>query len=97
MKRTGNNKLTGLALAALLAGGMLAPRAPGVVVPIARRVLREMVGHLVLDATPSKLGPAIAKLREDRKSAAEHFVATCGGAEQAREILGEFLANGAAP
>ncbi len=32
--------------------------------PIARRVLREMVGHLVVDARPDKLGPAIAKIRE---------------------------------
>ena len=45
-------------------GGFMAPRLPAVVVPIARRVLRAMVGHLVLDATPAKLGPAIAKLRK---------------------------------
>ncbi|MBW8872171.1 MAG: bifunctional proline dehydrogenase/L-glutamate gamma-semialdehyde dehydrogenase, partial [Leifsonia sp.] len=30
---------------------------------IARRVLRRMVGHLVVDATPEKLGPAIERLR----------------------------------
>ncbi|MFT4211947.1 MAG: bifunctional proline dehydrogenase/L-glutamate gamma-semialdehyde dehydrogenase [Microbacterium sp.] len=44
-------------------GGLVASKAPALVVPIARRVLRAMVGHLVLDATPSKLGPAIARLR----------------------------------
>ncbi|WP_282845700.1 bifunctional proline dehydrogenase/L-glutamate gamma-semialdehyde dehydrogenase [Microbacterium oxydans] len=50
--------------AAIKTGGFWAPKLPGVVVPISRRVLRAMVGHLVLDATPSKLGPAIAKLRK---------------------------------
>ncbi|GAC1605645.1 MAG: bifunctional proline dehydrogenase/L-glutamate gamma-semialdehyde dehydrogenase [Pseudarthrobacter sp.] len=35
------------------------------VIPIARRVLREMVGHLIVDATDAKLGPAIAKIRKD--------------------------------
>ncbi|MEV8249688.1 bifunctional proline dehydrogenase/L-glutamate gamma-semialdehyde dehydrogenase [Microbacterium sp. NPDC076768] len=56
--------LPGYLRAAIKTGGFWAPKLPGVVVPIARRVLREMVGHLVLDATPSKLGPAIAKLRK---------------------------------
>ncbi|NLT27230.1 MAG: bifunctional proline dehydrogenase/L-glutamate gamma-semialdehyde dehydrogenase, partial [Microbacteriaceae bacterium] len=51
--------------AALRAGGALAPRLPGVVVPIARRVLRRMVGHLVIDATEARLGPAIARLQGD--------------------------------
>ncbi|MFB4350668.1 proline dehydrogenase family protein [Microbacterium sp. CR_7] len=45
-------------------GGGVAPVLPAPVVPIARRVLREMVGHLVVDARPAKLGPAIAKIRE---------------------------------
>ncbi|WP_341977083.1 bifunctional proline dehydrogenase/L-glutamate gamma-semialdehyde dehydrogenase [Microbacterium sp. LWO13-1.2] len=49
---------------AIRVGGVMAPKLPGIVVPISRRVLRAMVGHLVLDATPSKLGPAIAKLRK---------------------------------
>lgn len=49
---------------AIRLGGAMAPTFPWLVIPIARRVLRAMVGHLVLDATPSKLGPAIAKLRE---------------------------------
>ncbi|WP_091179981.1 proline dehydrogenase family protein [Paramicrobacterium humi] len=51
--------------AAIACGGVLGPVIPGIVIPIARRVLREMVGHLVVDATPEKLGPAIAHLRED--------------------------------
>jgi len=45
-------------------GGGIAPVIPSPTVPIARRVLREMVGHLVVDARPAKLGPAIQKLRE---------------------------------
>ncbi|HWM17295.1 MAG TPA: bifunctional proline dehydrogenase/L-glutamate gamma-semialdehyde dehydrogenase, partial [Microbacterium sp.] len=49
---------------AVQVGGIIAPVLPTPVVPIARRVLREMVGHLVVDARPDKLGPAIAKIRE---------------------------------
>ena len=45
-------------------GGTMAPVLPQVVIPIARRVLREMVGHLIVDATDAKLGPAIAKIRK---------------------------------
>ncbi|MBO1269187.1 proline dehydrogenase family protein [Arthrobacter cavernae] len=46
-------------------GGVVAPIMPQIVIPIARRVLREMVGHLIVDATDAKLGPAIAKIRQD--------------------------------
>lgn len=49
---------------AVQVGGVVAPVLPTPVVPIARRVLREMVGHLVVDARPEKLGPAIARIRE---------------------------------
>ncbi|NQX11755.1 bifunctional proline dehydrogenase/L-glutamate gamma-semialdehyde dehydrogenase [Microbacteriaceae bacterium VKM Ac-2855] len=51
--------------AAVRIGGVMAPILPGVVVPIARRVLRAMVGHLIVDATDAKLGPAIAKIRTE--------------------------------
>ncbi|MFC4137678.1 MULTISPECIES: bifunctional proline dehydrogenase/L-glutamate gamma-semialdehyde dehydrogenase [unclassified Microbacterium] len=50
---------------AVRVGGAVAPVLPMPTVPIARRVLREMVGHLIVDARPEKLGPAIEKLRED--------------------------------
>lgn len=63
---------------AVHAGGALAPVLPAPVVPIARRVLREMVGHLVVDARPEKLGPAIAALRE-------------GGARLNLNLLGEAV------
>ncbi|MCT9819752.1 bifunctional proline dehydrogenase/L-glutamate gamma-semialdehyde dehydrogenase [Microbacterium sp. W1N] len=48
---------------AVRTGGAVAPVLPTPTVPIARRVLREMVGHLVVDARDDKLGPAIEKLR----------------------------------
>lgn len=59
-------------------GGAFAPLLPGIVVPIARRVLRGMVGHLIVDATPSKLGTAIATLR-------------AGGAKLNVNLLGEAV------
>ncbi|MDR2998685.1 MAG: proline dehydrogenase family protein [Microbacterium sp.] len=49
---------------AVRVGGAVAPVLPMPTVPIARRVLREMVGHLIVDARPEKLGPAIEKLRD---------------------------------
>ncbi|GAA2615502.1 bifunctional proline dehydrogenase/L-glutamate gamma-semialdehyde dehydrogenase [Paractinoplanes durhamensis] len=49
--------------AAVRLGGKVAPVLPGVVVPVARRVLRHMVGHLIVDATDAKLGRAISRIR----------------------------------
>lgn len=37
--------------------------APGLVIPIARRALREMVGHLLVDATDARLGRSIERIR----------------------------------
>jgi RHH-type proline utilization regulon transcriptional repressor/proline dehydrogenase/delta 1-pyrroline-5-carboxylate dehydrogenase len=48
---------------AVAVGGFAAPIVPGVVIPIARAVLRRMVGHLLVDATDARLGRAIAKIR----------------------------------
>ncbi len=45
-------------------GGIAAPILPWPVVPIARAVLRRMVAHLIVDARPAKLGPAIARLKK---------------------------------
>ncbi|WAC67435.1 proline dehydrogenase family protein [Agrococcus sp. SL85] len=42
--------------------GLIAPR---LVIPIAKRAMREMVSHLVIDATPARLGRPLAKLRAD--------------------------------
>jgi RHH-type proline utilization regulon transcriptional repressor/proline dehydrogenase/delta 1-pyrroline-5-carboxylate dehydrogenase len=46
-------------------GGVAGPIAPGIVVPIARTVLRQMVGHLIVDARDEKLGTAIRALKRD--------------------------------
>ncbi len=49
---------------AILLGGGFAPLVPWPIVPMARWVLRRMVGHLVIDATPEKLDKSLAKLRQ---------------------------------
>ncbi|MEU5842215.1 proline dehydrogenase family protein [Rhodococcus sp. NPDC047139] len=49
--------------AALSVGGTAGPRFPHLVVPAARRALRAMVGHLVVDTDDDALGRAIARLR----------------------------------
>jgi len=51
--------------AAIRLGGVFAPVLPWIVVPIARRVLRKMVGHLVIDATPKSLDQTLSHLREN--------------------------------
>ncbi|MEU8259830.1 bifunctional proline dehydrogenase/L-glutamate gamma-semialdehyde dehydrogenase [Micromonospora sp. NPDC048999] len=38
---------------------------PQLVIPVVRRALRAMVGHLVVDATDARLGSAITRLRRD--------------------------------
>jgi len=48
---------------AIMFGGGFAPLLPWVIVPIARRVLRGMVGHLVIDATPHRLDKTLHHLR----------------------------------
>jgi RHH-type proline utilization regulon transcriptional repressor/proline dehydrogenase/delta 1-pyrroline-5-carboxylate dehydrogenase len=44
-------------------GAALAPLIPSVVVPLARRRLRQLVGHMVVDATPRGLGRQLAQAR----------------------------------
>src|SRR5665213_1260948 len=51
---------------AILLGGGFAPLLPWPIVPIARRVLRGMVAHLVIDATPKKLDKSLHRLRRQR-------------------------------
>ncbi|WP_144750521.1 proline dehydrogenase family protein [Curtobacterium pusillum] len=71
-------------------GGGMAPALPGVVVPIARRVLRNMVGHLIVDATDTKLGPAIAKIKRDGVRLNVNLLgeAVLGEGEAARRLEG---------
>ncbi|WP_255461081.1 bifunctional proline dehydrogenase/L-glutamate gamma-semialdehyde dehydrogenase [Glaciihabitans sp. INWT7] len=70
--------LPGYLRAAVRLGGVFAPVLPGIVVPLARRVLRGMVGHLIVDATPRRLGAAIGSLR-------------AGGAKLNVNLLGEAV------
>ncbi|WP_188680434.1 proline dehydrogenase family protein [Subtercola lobariae] len=51
--------------AAIKVGAALGEALPWVVVPTSKRVLRRMVGHLIADASPGKLGKAITALRAD--------------------------------
>ncbi len=44
-------------------GALLAPVAPWPVVPIARAVLRKMVGHLIIDATDASLDKALGRIK----------------------------------
>ena len=46
-------------------GGFFAPIFPGIVVPIARRALRMLVGHLVIDASERRLGRSLKKLKKN--------------------------------
>ena len=45
-------------------GGLFSVLAPGLVIPIARRALRRMVGHLLVDAGDARLGRSIARMRK---------------------------------
>lgn len=56
--------LSSLDRAAMRLGGVLAERLPGVVMPVARRRMRQLVGHLVLDSD----GAALRELLSDARS-----------------------------
>lgn len=74
---------------ALLTLGAWASRVvPGIVVAAARRTVRLMVSHLVVDATPDKLGPALGKLRADGHRLNVNLLgeAVLGSAEAARRL-----------
>ncbi|MCK6095294.1 bifunctional proline dehydrogenase/L-glutamate gamma-semialdehyde dehydrogenase [Micrococcus sp. EYE_162] len=46
-------------------GGRAAPLVPRIAVPVARRVLRQMVSHLIVDARDKQLGKALETLRDE--------------------------------
>ncbi|TYC99549.1 aldehyde dehydrogenase family protein [Arthrobacter echini] len=50
---------------AVKVGAVVAPVLPRIVIPIARRVLREMVGHLIIDASDATLGRSIGRIKRD--------------------------------
>ncbi|BDZ45439.1 hypothetical protein GCM10025866_13480 [Naasia aerilata] len=76
--------------AAIAAGALLGPALPWPVVPAARFVLRRMVGHLVLDATPARLGRRIAALRATGARLNINLLgeAVLGDGEAARRLQG---------
>jgi len=49
----------------LRAGAELAPRAPHLVMPMARRRMRQLVGHLVVDAEPRPMHAHLARQRRE--------------------------------
>ncbi|MDQ1563952.1 MAG: RHH-type transcriptional regulator, proline utilization regulon repressor / proline dehydrogenase [Actinomycetota bacterium] len=49
---------------AIIIGGGFAPILPWPIVPLARLVLRNMVSHLVIDATPKQLDKSLQRLRK---------------------------------
>lgn len=71
-------------------GGAVAPVLPDVVVPVARRALRHLVGHLVVDATDRRLGAAVARLRRDGVRLNVNLLgeAVLGRREAARRLAG---------
>jgi RHH-type proline utilization regulon transcriptional repressor/proline dehydrogenase/delta 1-pyrroline-5-carboxylate dehydrogenase len=75
---------------ALRLGGLAAPIVPGIVVPIARAVLRSMVAHLVIDADDPGLGRALARIRERGARPNVNLLgeAVLGAREAARRLAG---------
>jgi len=54
--------------AAFAIGASLAPVLPAIVVPIARRVLRNMVSHLIIDASDHKLAKSLERVKSQKVS-----------------------------
>lgn len=73
---------------AVTVGGGFATMAPWAVIPSARRVLRRLAGHLVVDAPPARLGSALAKVggRGTRLDVAPLGPAVLGPDESARRL-----------
>lgn len=76
--------------AAIGLGSTMARPLPGVVVPLARRILRQMVSHLIIDATDSKLGPAIGRVKKPGTRLNVNLLgeAILGAAEAERRLTG---------
>ncbi len=76
--------------AAVRLGALVGLVAPGLVIPLVRRVLRRMVGHLVVDARTRPLTRAIRRLRSDGASLNLNLLgeAVLGEREAARRLQG---------
>ncbi len=83
--------------AAIVAGGGFGVILPWPIIPIAREVFRRMVGHLVVDASPKRLGRTLAKLRSPGVRLNVNLLgeAVLGEREAARRLAGttELLAR----
>jgi len=83
---------------AVTVGGGFAQMLPWAVVPTARRILRRMAGHLVVDATPGKVDAALGRLRAPgtRLDVIPLGEAVLGddGAERRIRAVGELLGRG---
>ncbi len=81
----------------IVLGGGFSLLAPRVVIPIARRALRYMVSHLVIDATPKALDKSLAELRSTGARLNVNLLgeAVLGDREAARRLQGtrELLAR----
>jgi len=77
---------------AVRVGAELSKVAPGVVVPIAKATLRQMVRHLLVDASERKLGPALKRIRSRQPGARLNInllgEAILGKEEAARRVEG---------
>ncbi|NYD40230.1 bifunctional proline dehydrogenase/L-glutamate gamma-semialdehyde dehydrogenase [Nocardioides panaciterrulae] len=76
--------------AAVRLGGVAGQIAPRLVIPVVRRTLRSMVSHLIIDATPARLGRSIAEVskRGARLNVNLLGEAVLGQAEAARRLQG---------
>jgi RHH-type proline utilization regulon transcriptional repressor/proline dehydrogenase/delta 1-pyrroline-5-carboxylate dehydrogenase len=83
--------------AAIVAGGGFGVLLPWPIIPVAREVFRRMVGHLVVDATPKRLGRTLEKLRSPGVRLNVNLLgeAVLGEREAARRLAGttELLAR----
>jgi RHH-type proline utilization regulon transcriptional repressor/proline dehydrogenase/delta 1-pyrroline-5-carboxylate dehydrogenase len=81
----------------ILLGGGFSVLFPRLVIPIARRVLRRLVDHLVVDATPKKLDKTLGRLRASGARLNLNLLgeAVLGDREAARRLQGtrELLAR----
>lgn len=71
-------------------GALVSVIAPGLVIPVARNLLRRMVGHLLVDATDARLGQSIARIRKRGAGLNINLLgeAVLGRAEAARRLKG---------